>query len=348
MKLAPGTGTIQIEYTAMALGMPERIRYRYRLDGVDDRWQEAGRRHAAFYNNLGAGDYHFRVQASNEVGEWPLQDSPLDFSIAPTFTQTWWFKGCCGLILLAICWMAYRLHLRRVIAQMAGRLEERIDERERIARELHDTLLQSVQGLVLNVDAAAAHLPETDPARALIEAALVRAEDVLHEGRDRVRGLRNADDFRQGFVAALIAAGAQVRAPGAMPVRLVVNGKMRSLYPVVQQEALAIASEAFANAYHHAEASSIEALVVYGPREFRLSIRDNGAGISPEVLSAGGKDDHWGFLGMHERARRIKAKLTLQSKPGAGTEWAFALPGSLAYRSEPSRPWFPRQGAMRR
>jgi signal transduction histidine kinase/ligand-binding sensor domain-containing protein len=341
MRLAPGSGTLQIDYTATALALPERVRFRYRLDGVDAQWQDAGHRRAAYYNNLGAGDYQFRVQASNEDGAWPAEAAgTLDFSIAPTAVQTWWFKSLCALAALAVCWLAYRLRLRRLIAQVAVRMEERNNERERIARELHDTLLQSVQGLILHVHAAAVRLPEPEPVRAMIEKALSHADDVLHEGRDRVRDLRGADAAAGLSLAeALTEAGAHARPPDAAPPRLTVVGKPLRLHPAIQQETLAIAGEAIANAYRHAGAATIETHLLYCARELRLSIRDDGAGLPPEVLAKGGRDDHWGMSGMRERARRIKAKLTLHSEPGAGTEWLLVLPGSIAYQTKPRRLW---------
>lgn len=335
MRLAPGTATLRIDYTAITLAMPERLRFRYRLDGVDAHWQEAGRGRAAYYNNLGAGDYHFRVQASNTDGAWDGQASALDFSIAPTATQTWWFKGVCALALLAAGWLAYRLRMRQLTAQVAGRLEERLNERERIARELHDTLLQSVQGLILHVHAAAMRLPAPEPARGLIEEALLRADDVLHEGRDRVRALRHGDAGAQELAAALADASAQLQPPGAAPLCLQVTGAPRRLHPVIQQETLAIACEAIANAYRHAGATAIEARLDYRAGQLRLSIRDDGAGVPPEVLAAGGRHGHWGFSGMRERAGRIQARLTLHSTTGGGTEWRLALAGALAYQVRP-------------
>ena len=339
IRLAPGSSTLQIDYTALALAMPERIRFRYRLDGVDAQWQEAGRRRAAYYNNLGAGDYQFHVQASNEDGAWPAAASTLDFSIAPTAVQTWWFKSLCALAALAAGWLLYRLRLRRVVARLALRMEERAAERERIARELHDTLLQSVQGMIMHVHAAAMRLPEPEPARAMIEKALSHADDVLHEGRDRVRELRNPDADELGLAEALAEAAAHARPPDAPPLCLTVVGAVHRLHPAIQQETLAIAGEALANAWRHAGAANIEAHLLYSARDLRLSIRDDGAGLPPEVLAAGGRADHWGMSGMRERARQIKAKLTVHSEAGAGTEWLLVLPGSIAYQTKPRRSW---------
>ncbi|MRX06361.1 hypothetical protein GJ697_00770 [Pseudoduganella sp. FT25W] len=332
--MPPGSSALQIDYTAMVLGMPERVRFRYRMEGVDTRWQEAGRRRTAYYNNLDAGSYHFQVQASNEAGEWDNGVSTLDFEIEPTVTQTWWFKCLGVLALLAACWLAYRLRLRRMTAQLTARMQERLDERERIARELHDTLLQSVQGLILHVHAAAMRLPEPEPARDLIEQALQRADDILHEGRDRVRDLRSNDHGDQSLAAALTEAACRAQPPGAMPMRLLVDGTERRLHPGVQEEVLAIAREAIVNAYRHAQATLIETQVLYSARELRLTVRDNGKGIPAEVLNSGEREDHWGMPGIRERAKRLKARLLVRSEPGAGTEWVLTLPGRVAYADQ--------------
>lgn len=340
MRLAPGTNTLQIDYTSLALAVPERVRFRYLLEGVDREWQEAGHRRTAYYSNLGPGDYRFRAMASNYEGTWSGTPAALDFSIAPTPTQTWWFKSLCALALLAAAWMLYRRRIHHLAHQMAERLEERIKERERIARELHDTLLQSVQVLILHVHAATLKLPEPEPARVLIEAALQQADDVLHEGRDRVRGLRAADSYTEGLADALLASAVHLQPPDAEPLRLLVTGTARRLHSLVHEEALAIASEAITNAFLHAKAGHIAARLDYGAAELSLSISDNGIGIPAEVIEAGGRLDHWGISGMRERARRINAKLILRSQEGKGTDWLLVIPGAQAYHRAPRRFWF--------
>jgi len=340
MRLAPGTDALQVDYTALALGLPERVRFRHRLEGVDQGWRDGGQRRTAYYSNVGPGTYRFAVMAAGDDGRWSAEPATLDFSIAPKATETWWFRSLCGLALLTAAWLLFRWRTRLLARRLAGRLEERIHERERIARELHDTLLQSVQGLILQVHAAAMRLPPPEPARALIERALLHADDVLHEGRERVRDLRGHDTGAQGLAEALVVAGAQLRPPDAAPPRLLVSGSPRALHPIVHEEVLAIAGEAIANAYRHAGANRIEIRLHFGAAELRLDIADDGVGIAPEVLAAGGRRDHWGFAGMRERAARIEARLALRSLPGAGTEWRLALAGGLAYHPVPRRFWF--------
>ncbi|WP_175472480.1 MULTISPECIES: sensor histidine kinase [unclassified Duganella] len=325
LRLPEGSSSLQIDYTALALAMPERVAFRYRLDGIDTQWQLAGPRRSAYYNNLGPGTYQFSVQATNYNGEWSGQPATLTFSIAPTITQSWWFKALCALLLLAACWALYRRRLRNVAAQVTARLQERTRERERIARELHDTVLQSVQGMILHVHAAVLDLPSREPARVKIEQALQQADDALLEGRDRVRDLRAGETEDQDLAAALHNAGARLHMPGAAQLQVQLEGEARKLHPLIYDEVLAIATEAITNACRHARASNIVVRLQYEARELRLTIRDDGVGIPTEVMAAGGRSNHWGICGMLERAERIHARLKLHSDAGAGTEWRLTL-----------------------
>lgn len=341
LRLAAGTTALQIDYTALALAMPERVAFRYRLEGVDAQWQEVGQRREAYYNNLGPGDYRFSVDVTDYAGTWSERPATLAFSIAPTIAQSWWFKTLCALLLLVACWMLYRRRMRVVALQVAARLEGRTRERERIARELHDTLLQSVQGMILHVQAATMSLPEPEPARMKIEAALQQADDALLEGRERVRDLRAGEPGEQNLPEAIGAVTRRFGWTGALQAK--VEGKVRPLHPLIYEELLAIAGEAVANACRHAGAQRIDVGLRYGAAELRLTVRDDGAGIPAEVMAAGGRSNHWGICGMYERAERIKARLTLRSDPGGGTEWLLALPGALAYQTPPRRFWFRRK-----
>ncbi|MYM21845.1 hypothetical protein GTP46_04160 [Duganella sp. FT135W] len=342
VRLPPGTTALQMDYTALALAMPERVAFRYRLEGVDTQWQQVGARRAAYYNNLGPGNYRFSVAATNYHGDWSEQATTLDFSIAPTMTQSMWFRISCALLVLAACWMLYRWRLHDFALQVSGRLEERIKERERIARELHDTLLQSVQGMILHVHAAAVRLPPPEPARVLIEEALQKADDALAEGRERVRDLRANDQHEQDLAAAIGMAAWRLRSADSAPPQIVVSGVLRQLHPLVYEEVLAIACEAIANAYLHATASRIEVRLHYGARALQMTVSDDGTGVPAEVIAAGGRDNHWGICGMFERAERIKAKLLLDSQARNGTVWRLTLSGRLAYQPLARRSWFGR------
>ena len=335
LELPEGTHQLNIDYTALSLTMPERMRFRYRLEGADTEWQDAGNRRAAFYTNLSPGNYRFQVVAANNDGVWNNTGATLAFSIKPMIVQTWWFKTLCALAFFLLIWLLHRQRLRQVANRVRERLEERIDERERIARELHDTLLQSIHGMVLTIHAAVTRLPAKDE-RAMIERALEMADSVICEGRERVQGLRHVGDIGDLFLS-LKDQGEQLAAQSDTQFVAQIIGEPRCLHPIVNEEFYAIGREMLLNAFHHACAAAIELQVQYGARELRLMVRDNGCGIPAEVQERGGRSGHWGLQGMYERAGKIKARLLCQSNDGVGTEWVLVLPAQLAYQQHPGK-----------
>lgn len=331
MRLAPGVSALQVDYTAPLLAMPERVRFRYRLDGVDTEWRDAGNRRSAYYSGLAPGDYRFHVAASDYNGKWSELQTTVGVTLVPTMVQTWWFKVLCGVLLLSSAYLAYRWHIGRMARRLAHQLQERVRERERIARELHDTLLQSVQSLILHIHAAVLKLPAKDAMRVQLESALQQADDVVDEGRGRIRELRGEDDGKLSFPDAVSAAAGRLQPGGVSAIQLTVRGTARQLEHLIYREALAIVSEAIANAYSHAQPSRIEVELDYGRREFRCIVRDDGVGIPADVLDGGGRENHWGLRGMAERAAWINARLALRSCAGSGTEWQLTLAAALAY-----------------
>lgn len=330
---------LRIAYTAMSLSIPERVRFRYRLDGVDQGWQEAGTRREAVYTNLGPGRYRFHVLAANEDGVWNEDGAALDFNIPPPFYQTPWFLALCVAVGAGLLWLLYQYRLRVMAARLQARLEERHLERERIARELHDTLLQGIQGLILHFQSATERLPAHAPARAAIERALERADEVLAEGRDRVQGLRATALSVDDLPSALAEAGVALSRPPTPYFRVVVEGRARALDPLARDEIFGIAREAIANASNHAQAGRIEVELTYGIDELRLRVRDDGCGIDPAILAAGSRPGHWGLSGMRERAERIGAALELRRNAMQGTEVELRVPGTVAYRTPQGTPW---------
>jgi signal transduction histidine kinase/ligand-binding sensor domain-containing protein len=326
------TNNVRIGYTAGSLTVPERIRFRYKLEGFDQAWQDAGDRREAAYTNLGPGRYTFRVIAANNDGVWNNSGASLLFTIAPAFYQTQWFHELCTAACLALLWMLYRLRIRQVSAQVRGRLQERVVERERIARELHDTLLQSVQGLVLRFRVAVTSLSNQDPVRSMMEHTLDRADEVLAEGRDRVKDLRSSSTSDLDLCRELATLGEELSKQQATPFGMTIEGSSRDLHPIVREEAMFIAREALTNAFRHASAQRIEAEVLYSNAELRVRIRDDGGGIDSAVMQQGGRPGHWGLLGMRERAAKIRATITIWSKAGVGTEIALSVPAHIAYR----------------
>jgi signal transduction histidine kinase/ligand-binding sensor domain-containing protein len=325
LSLPKGTPNIEIDFSALSLSIPQRVRFRYQLEGVDSGWVDPGQRRQAFYTNLGPGTYSFHVIAANDDGVWNRTGATMRFTIPPTFLQSGWFMALCALAVAALLWGLYSLRVRQVTRQMRGRLEERLDERERIARELHDTLLQGFQGLMLRIQAIADHVPA---ARPLIEQALDRGDQVLKEGRDRVRELRVADT-KGDLSEALMAVAEDMSAQSDARFCLVVEGKPRACHPVACAEMEAIGEEAIRNAFSHAKAQTIDVTITYLAGEFRLSVRDDGVGMDGDAHPAG----HYGLVGMRERAERIGGALAMSSRPGAGTEILLTVPARAAYAS---------------
>lgn len=333
LTLPKRTDSLQIDYAALSLSVPQRIRYRYKLEGLDRDWQDPGQRREAIYTNLDPGQYRFRVIAANNDGVWNQTGATLDFYIAPAFTQTYWFVALCVLATGTLLFVAYMIRLRNVAARIKGRLEERINERERIARELHDTLLQGVQGVILRFQAAVDRIPENEPARHALSKALDRADDVLVEGRDRVNDLRATAAPAVDLPTVVEQAGVEFARDYPAHFQLTVTGTPRALHPVVRDEVYAIVREALANAFRHAQASNIEVEIVYDRRELRLHVRDDGRGIDGVILAAGGRSEHWGLIGMRERARQIRGHFQLWSRPGAGAEIELRIPALMAYQT---------------
>ena len=326
------SSSLQIDYTATSLIAPRRVRFRYMLDGVDRGWQDAGPRRQAFYTNLGPGQYRFNVIAANEDGVWNATGATVAFTITPAWYQTKWFLMLCALGAIALLVLVYRTRVGKVRAQIQGRLQERLQERERIARDLHDTLLQGFQGLVLTFEAAMRRIPAGQPAREMMEKALGRADEVLAEGRDRVRDLRDALSLQGELSKALNETAEDLALVHQATFTLTVKGAPRTLHPVVMEEAYLIAREALTNAFRHAAARQIEIEVIYGMRQLRTHVRDDGIGIDVEVLTKGGTPGHWGLPGMRERATKLGARLLVRSGLGSGTDVELAVPAAIAYR----------------
>ena len=332
LRLPVHTTNVGLNYSAGSLTVPEHVRFRYKLEGSDRDWQDGGNRRDARYTNLGPGHYTFRVTASNNDGVWNTAGTSVQFVILPAFYQTKWFYALCGLVCVTILTALYRVRMRQVAAQVRGRLEARLSERERIARELHDTLLQGVQGLIWRFQAAADRIPPGEPARQLMEQSLDRADKLLGESRDRVKDLRPSAGDVADLDQALAAEGEQLTQLHPAKFRVSVQGACLDLHPIVREEGFLIAREALGNAFQHSGAKNIEAEVSYGQAALQVRIRDDGRGISADVLDAGGRPGHFGLLGMRERAQKLGGKLDIWSKPGAGTEIDLRVPADVAYR----------------
>ncbi len=330
------TGHLEIKFTALSLSIPERDHFRYKLDGYDKDWRDAVAQRQASYTNLSPRKYRFRVIASNNDGVWNEAGATVDFSILPAWYQTIWFRSLCVAVFALFLWGLYQLRLRQLERQFNMTLEARVNERMRIARELHDSLLQGVQGLMFRLQAVRDLLPgHPSDAMQALDIALDRGDKAIAEGRDTVSDLREPIMGDGDIAQALTALSEELAAQsdnGAVPfVRVLVEGKPRELNPMLHNEIYRIGREALRNAFRHAKAQKIEAEIAYGDSEFLLHVRDDGSGIVPEVVSQGVRAGHWGLPGMRERAKSFGGKLEVWSERGSGTEIKLAVPASIAY-----------------
>jgi signal transduction histidine kinase/ligand-binding sensor domain-containing protein len=332
------TRELEIHYTALSLVAPEKNRFKYKLEGRDSDWKDAGNERKASYTDLPPRNYRFRVIASNNNGVWNEAGDSLEFSVAPAYYQTNWFRALIAAVFLAMLWALYRYRLHQIAREFNMRLDERVDERTRIARELHDTLLQSFQGLMLRLQAGVDQLPP-GKAKDAIEKALERGDQAIAEGRDSIHDLRSSTIVGNDLAAAVAAIGDEMASADSATFRLVVEGSPRELHPILRDEIYRIAREAVRNAFLHARARQIEAEITYGDRLLRLRVRDDGRGMDPAMLEEG-RPGHYGLPGMRERASRIGAQLNVWSAIGAGTEVELILPGAIAWGTALDRSWW--------
>ena len=337
VRVGPNPGSLEIAFSALSYRAPERMRVRYRLEGFDTAWQEPERRRSAQYTNLAPGRYRFVVTASNDDGVWNDKGAALSFEIAPSLTQTLAFRLSCAGALVALLWLLHRMRLRRMARRVTATMNERLAERERIARELHDTLLQSVQGLILKIGSVVHRLrPDERPA---LEAALDQANQVLVEGRDRVAGLRGESRMQPDLADAIDRFGAPLAREGGVRFEVITQGAPVALERHMADEVFAIAREAIRNAFAHAGASLVGVTLDYRGGILALTVQDDGCGIDPAILRQGGRSGHWGIRGMRERAAGI-GLLDVDAHPGRGTAWRLtvtpgaAKPASIAESSQ--------------
>jgi signal transduction histidine kinase/ligand-binding sensor domain-containing protein len=329
MRLPALTRDLEIDYTALSLVAPEKNRFRIKLEGRDRDWQDAGNRRQAFYNDLPPRNYRFRVAASNNSGVWNQAGATFDFSVDPAYYQTAWFRVSIAAAILALLWGLYRYRLHQIAREFSVRMEERVGERTRLARDLHDTLLQGFQGLMLRLQAVDDLLPPGE-AKEELEQTLDRADHVVTESRKAVHDLRLSTTVTNDLARAVRAMGDELSSEDSTTFGFLVEGHVQELHPIVRDEVYRITREALRNAFSHAQAHHIEAEIIYAENLFRLRIRDDGAGIAPAVLEDG-RPGHYGLPGMRERAAEIGAKLDIWSGIGTGTEIDLSIPGSIAY-----------------
>jgi ligand-binding sensor domain-containing protein/signal transduction histidine kinase len=342
IRVRPPHQKITLSYSGLSLSFPTRVRFMYRLDGFDQSWTEPTSTREATYTNLESGQYRFHVMASNSYGQWNASEAVISLEVDPAFWQTWWFRALCVAAFLALLWALYQLRLRQVAQQFNLRLEERVGERTRIARDLHDTLLQSFHGLLFCFQAVSNLLP-TRPAEAkqTLDKAIDQAVQAITEGRDAVQGLRSSTVVTNDLACAITTLGQELAGgetnPNAAEFHVRVEGTTRDLHPILRDEVYRIAGEAVRNAFKHAQARRIEVEIRYDERRFRLRVRDDGKGIDPKLMNEDGRTGHYGLRGMRERAKLLGGKLAVWSELDSGTELELRIPASRAYETSPAR-----------
>jgi signal transduction histidine kinase len=337
------TRDLEIHYTALSLVAPEKNRFKYKLEGHDPDWKDAGNDRKAFYNDLPPRHYRFRVIACNNSGVWNEAGDSLDFSIDPAYYQTTWFRASCVAAFLALLWALHLYRLHQIAERFNARLEGRVDERLRVARDLHDTLLQSFHGLLMRFQGAVNLLPgRAADARQVLEAAVDDAARAITEARDAVQDLRSSAEITNDLAKAVDVMGKELAeqqrvANGDAPAFSVeIQGTSRDLQPILRDEVYRMTGEALRNAFRHARARRIEVEIRYDAREFRIRVRDDGIGIDASVLQEG-RAGHYGQPGMRERAKSIGGQLEVWSEREAGTEIELTIPAKVAYRSYAGR-----------
>jgi signal transduction histidine kinase len=328
---------LEIDYTALSFSIPKRVLFQYKLEGHDTEWQEPGTRRQAFYNDLRPGKYKFHVIACNGDGVWNEEGATLDFRVMAAWYQTIWFRVVCVACFVQLLRALYQLRLQQLQRQFNMALEARVSERTRIARELHDTLLQSFQGLMLRFQTVDEMLPARPiDAKKALEFALYRGDQAIREGRDAITDIRAStladQDLEKSIAALMTNFGEELfeNYGASVPFQVLVEGTPQIVRPNIQSDIYRIARESLGNAFRHAKAQHIEAEITYG-ESLRLRFRDDGKGIDSSVIEHGGRSGHWGLQGIRERAKQIGAQLEIWSELGAGTEIEMSIPGSIAY-----------------
>jgi signal transduction histidine kinase len=319
-RLAPRAERIQIRYTGVHLSAPERVRYSYLLENFDSAWTDAGSRRVISYNSLPHGRYRFRVRA--DVPGSATSEASWSVEMLPQFWETAWFRLLCVIALAAAAWAAYQLRLQQIRSRFALVLEERA----RLAREIHDTLAQGFVGISSQLDAVAQSMPEGEtPARSYLELARRMARHSLTEARRSVMDLRASVLEGQDLIQAIESGTRQLTAGTGVEVSVEVSGPVKQLPGEMEQHLLRIAQEAVTNVLKHAQASRIRVKLQLEARRLFLRIIDNGRGFDQQDAFAT-RGGHFGLLGMRERAERLGGELKLASQPGKGTEVEVTVP----------------------
>lgn len=331
LAVRPSSRKLEFDYTSSSFAIPQKVIFRYQLDGYDKDWQEAGNRRQALYSNLSPGKYTFRVKATNNDGVWSTADATQPFVLLPAFYQTRWFEALCVAAILATLRLLYLARIRQVMHDTRMRVEARLSERERIARNIHDTLLQGIQGLMYTLQAATEKMHPDESSRRTIQSALDRADEVLTEGRQQIVGLRSGVHDSNELVQQLMKLADESSRGAVMHFLVSTEGQAREVRAPVCTELLAIVNQGFQNALKHSAATVVQLTLRFATGYLVLELKDDGRGIEQSVIDVG-KPHHFGLQGMGERARLLSGSLTVTRDPAGGTLIIVSVPAKVAYK----------------
>ena len=330
ISVSPSQTNLQVDYTGLSFINSEQVKFKYRLEGLDKDWNEVGTRRTAYYSYLPSGEYTFHVIAANRDGVWNTEGARIRIRVLPPFYRTNWFILICLLVIGCLVWMTYQWRVRQLAARLDLQFEQRLAERTRIARELHDTLLQGFVSASMQLHVAAEQVAADSPAKPILGRVQELMRRVIDEGRNAVRGLRTTDSSLNDLEESFARIQQELPVQATMDFRVVVEGTPRPLHPIIRDEVYRIGREALVNAFRHSQADHIQVELEYTARRFRILVRDNGRGIDPVVLQSG-REGHWGLSGMRERAEAFKSKLRVSSRKEAGTEVELIIPAAIAF-----------------
>ncbi|AXC10169.1 Membrane associated, signal transduction histidine kinase-like ATPase [Acidisarcina polymorpha] len=329
VRLPALTRDLEIDYTALSFVVPGKVRFRYKLEGRDRDWQDPMTRRQAFYSDLPPGTYQFRIIACNNDGVWNEEGAILDFSIAPMWYQMAWFRIFCFAFVMLIGWILHRIRVWQVSMAIGVRFDERLAERTRMARELHDTFLQTIQGSKFVVDDGLEEPLNTEKMHRALRQVSGWLEQAITEGRAALNSLRSSTTLKNELGPALRQVAESGVVPEGMTISASVIGDAQELHPIVRDELYRIGHEAILNAKAHSHGSYLEIGLTYG-HDLTLHVRDNGVGIDPSYAMSG-REGHHGLQGMRERAARIQGRLTILSSAESGTDISVIVPGSVSF-----------------
>lgn len=328
LRLAPNTSTIEIAYSAVTFSSPKKVQYRYRLDGFDRQWRDVGTRREALYTNLAPGRYRFRVGATNNERGFGAEGAAIDFVLLPTFYQTWWFYSASALILTLALWLSWRKRVRHMQREFALVLGERV----RVSREIHDTLLQCLVGVALQLDALSEAVPQAGFMKQTLLRTRREVEEYIRETRQSIWNLRSRKLEQVDLAAALRQAGERATSGTPVQFTLTTTGRAHHVETDVEQQLLRIGEQAVLNSVRHANASEVHLKLQYDDDSVRLRVSDNGCGFDASAVDAGSRE-HYGLTGMKERTDQAGGQLRIETHPGGGTAVEIVIPVASAKES---------------